>query len=84
MAEEGDRRHDHQADLDDLNALNQERLFVLICELTGNRRKKEKWQDEECTGDVCKLAGVESEDLHALECDQNDQTIAKNVVVEGS
>ncbi len=44
MAEEGDRRHDHQADLDDLNALNQERLFVLICELTGNRRKKEKWQ----------------------------------------
>ena len=74
----------HQGDLKQLDAPHEERLLVFVGELPSGRRKKKEWQDKKGRGHVRELRVIHAGDHHTLKCDQDNQTIAKHVVVEGA
>jgi len=82
MRDESNRCQDHQKNLDDLDNSHQFRFFVFVRQLPRESRKQDKRQNEERRGDIDQQSRVEAQYLHALECDQEIQAIAKNIVVE--
>ena len=82
--DEGDSRREHQRDLQKLDASHQHRLLVLVGQLARCCRKQEERQDEQHSGDVRQFAVVHARNEHTLERDQDDEALAKNVVVEGA
>ena len=74
----------HQGDLEQLDAPHEERFLVFVGKLPGGRREKKKRQYKKGRGHIRELRVIHAGDHHALECDQDNQTIAKHVVVEGA
>ena len=82
--DECDSRGEHQRDFQELDASHQHGFLVLVGQLARCRRKKEERQDEQHGGDVREFAVVHARNEHTLERDQDDEALAKNVVVEGA
>jgi len=84
LGNEGGCRQDHQYDFQCLDATDQHRLFVLVCQLPGGRRKQEKGQNKQAGRHVRQLCMVHASNQDALKRDQDHEAVAENIVVEGA
>jgi len=75
-------REQHEHDLEQLDAADQERLLVLVRELAREGGKQEEGQDEQRAGEVDERRGFQARDADALEDHQDDEAVAEDVVVE--